>query len=208
MLPKQAVYIIEEYKFEVGAVFILSMIALMIPLIHKAQDDLTAGRLSSAAVYEEVTYPIINKQVIPQVAAATQQHLESGSQVWPIHGLVTTQFGVPHRPWQDRHTGIDISSRARSGVTPVTVFREGTVIKTIRQYSSYGYHVIVDHGNGLTSLYGHLSSISVIEGQHVRPGDMIGREGSTGASTGTHLHFEIRLNGTPVNPRQYFSDNP
>lgn len=206
MLPKEAVYIIEEYKVALAPVFILSMIALMIPLVHKAQDNLTDGRLSSTAVYQEVSYPIINKQVIQQVE--TMAHLDPGTQPWPMRGTVTTQFGAPHRPWQDRHTGIDISSRARSGVTPVTVFREGVVIKAQRQYTSFGNHVIVDHGNGLTSLYGHLYSINVTEGRHVRPGDIIGKEGSTGASTGTHLHFEVRVNGSPVNPRQYFGDGP
>lgn len=207
MLPKEAVYIIEEYKFEVGVVFFLSMIALMIPLINAAQDTMKAGRMNSEAVYQEISYPIINKQIAP-VAAASAQHVSVSGKGWPISGKVTTEFGVTHQPWQARHTGLDISSGARSGVTPITMFREGTVVKAQRMYGGYGNHVVVDHGSGLTSLYAHLYSFSVTVGQQVRPGDVIGKEGSTGASTGTHLHFETLVNGTPVNPRQYFSGSP
>lgn len=202
MLPKQVIYIIEEYKFETTLVFALSVITLMFILISLARENLNSGNLGAATVYSAPNYPIINKQEIPQTLSAYS------SQPWPMRGLVTTEFGVPHRPWQALHSGIDISSRARSGVSSVTVFREGTVIATTKTYNSYGNHVLVDHGGGLTSLYGHLATITATEGQRVRPGDTIGHEGSTGASTGTHLHFEIREHGIPVSPRKYFSDSP
>ncbi len=71
--------------------------------------------------------------------------------------------------------------------------------------SGYGTYVIVDHGRGLLTLYGHMAVVSVRSGQRVSRGQPIGVEGSTGASTGVHLHFEVRLGGTPVDPRPYLT---
>lgn len=142
------------------------------------------------------------------VAPATPVQQPAQSSVWPLRGHVTTEFGVPHRPFQPRHTGIDISSYLSSGRVGITPFREGVVIDVVRSSRGLGNHIIIDHGGGLTSTYAHLSSINVSEGQRVKPGDTIGYEGTTGTSTGTHLHFEIRENGNPVNPRKYISNNP
>lgn len=69
--------------------------------------------------------------------------------------------------------------------------------------SGYGYHLMIDHGGGFVTLYGHCSAISVTEGQRVSAGDVIAAVGSTGRSTGPHLHFEVRSNGTKQNPRSY-----
>lgn len=128
--------------------------------------------------------------------------------IWPINGRVTAEFGVPHRPFQHTHTGIDISSGQRSGVTPVKPFRPGRVIETNYSRHGLGNHVIVDHGSGVTSVYAHFSSISVQAGQEVGVDTVLGFEGTTGASTGTHLHFEIRVNGQATNPRQFIGGNP
>lgn len=127
--------------------------------------------------------------------------------VWPIQGKVTTQFGEPHLPYQATHTGIDISSARPIGVTPITVFKAGTVV-AVNRSGGFGNHVIVDHGGGITSLYGHMADIQVLVGQQVKPGDVLGHEGSSGVSTGTHLHFEIRQNGTPVNPHAFVPGSP
>ena len=86
---------------------------------------------------------------------------------------------------------------------PVTPFMEGVVTHVGSLNWGYGYHVIIDHGDNVTSVYGHLSSVKVSEGQSVQPGDIIGKQGSTGWSTGTHLHFETRVYGIPVNPRAF-----
>lgn len=140
---------------------------------------------------------------------ASQPHThDQTAPAWPIHGQVTTLFGVPHWPWQPTHTGLDISSGQRSGVTPVKPFRPGQVIETVRSYSGLGNYVTIDHGGGLTSVYAHLYSIAVQTGQAVDKNSLLGTEGSTGASTGTHLHFEIRQNGQPVDPRHYVSGRP
>lgn len=128
--------------------------------------------------------------------------------IWPINGRVTTNFGVPHRPYQSVHTGMDISDGKHSGVTPIKPFRAGKVIETIKSKSGYGNHVIIDHGNGVTSIYAHLYSIKVNIGQEVDTNSIIGFEGSTGMSTGTHLHFEVRVNGKAANPRKFIDGQP
>ncbi len=128
--------------------------------------------------------------------------------VWPIHGEVTTEFGVPHWPYQPTHTGLDISDGKPAGVTPVKPFRPGTVIEAVHSNSGFGNHVIIDHGNGVTSLYGHLDSFTVKVGQQVSLATVIGFEGTTGLSTGVHLHFEIRVNGQAANPHQFVSGQP
>lgn len=143
---------------------------------------------------------------IEPVATPTPQ--PSQASAWPIHGMVTTEFGVYHQPFQPRHTGIDISSRQPVGRAAVTPFREGVVVQVIRSSHGLGNHVVIDHGNGLTSWYGHLYSISVNQGQTVKLGDIIGYEGRTGAATGPHVHLEIRQNNVPLNPRNFIANNP
>lgn len=127
--------------------------------------------------------------------------------IWPIHGMVTTQFGVPELPYQAIHTGLDISDGKRSGITPIKAFRQGTVAQVLST-GGLGNHVVVDHGNGVTSVYGHLASISVQVGQAVDTNTTIGLEGTTGVSTGPHLHFEIRVNGQATDPHQFISGQP
>lgn len=78
-----------------------------------------------------------------------------------------------------------------------------------RYFGGFGKHIIVDHGDNITSLYGHLDKIFVIRGQEVKPGDIIGLRGDTGWSTGPHLHFQINVFGIPVNPRTFLGEgNP
>lgn len=120
---------------------------------------------------------------------------------WPLGGHLTSRFGYRRHPLFRRHmfhTGVDIA--APRG-TPVPAAARGTVIFA-GWYGGYGKLVIIDHGSGTSSLYGHLSAISVSVGQAVAGGQVIGRVGSTGYSTGPHLHYEIRLHGRPVNPQR------
>ena len=128
--------------------------------------------------------------------------------IWPIKGRITTQFGVAHWPYQPTHTGLDISDGKRSGTTAIKPFRSGKVIETIKSNSGYGNHVIVDHGNGVTSWYAHLYSISVKVGDQVSTNTTIGYEGSTGMSTGTHLHFEVRVNNKVADPHKFVAGEP
>ncbi len=145
---------------------------------------------------------------LPPAQIPIQVPSSDSTAAWPIHGVITTEYGVPHWPYQPTHTGLDISDGQRSGVTPIHPFKPGKVVDAIHSYSGLGNHIIVDHGNGLVSVYGHLASIAVQPGQNVNKTTVLGYEGSTGASTGTHLHFEVRLNGQYVDPRNYVSGQP
>jgi murein DD-endopeptidase MepM/ murein hydrolase activator NlpD len=131
-----------------------------------------------------------------------------GTAIWPIHGAVTTEFGASDWPYQLKHTGIDISDGQRSGVTPIHPFKAGKVVEVVHSGVSLGNHVVVDHGSGITSVYGHMYATAVQVGQDVDQSSVLGYEGSTGASTGPHVHFEIHLNGDIVNPRQYIPGQP
>lgn len=115
----------------------------------------------------------------------------SGQFTWPVNGTVTQYASWFHAGSID--IGIDLR-------TPVKAADNGKVIAVEYLTTGYGIHIIVDHGGGLTSLYGHLSQIQVSRGQTVSKGQIIGLSGSTGRSTGPHLHFEVRKNGVPLDP--------
>ena len=117
----------------------------------------------------------------------------------PVSGTISSRYGVSSSIRSSRHTGLDI---AASKGTQIKVVADGTVISA--EYSgSYGYLVKVDHGNGVETWYAHTSKMYVKKGEKVKAGDVIALVGSTGNSTGPHLHFEIRINGEHVNPQNY-----
>lgn len=163
---------------------------------------------SNALAHEHSNHDHVHASAAETASQTTTQRQIDSEASWPMHGAVTLEFGVPHWPYQPTHTGIDISARQGIGVTSVKPFKPGVVKQTVHSKVGLGNHVVVDHGGGITSVYAHLSSISVKVGQEVDKGTVLGNEGSTGASTGSHLHFEIRVNGQPVNPRQFISGQP
>ena len=122
---------------------------------------------------------------------------------WPVKGIITLEFGESDLPYQPFHTGIDIADPRHQIGQSVVPFMDGTVIYAGEIFWGYGKHIIIDHGNNITSLYGHLSKIYVYPGEHVHLGDVIGEEGSTGWSTGPHVHFQINVDGIPVNPHTF-----
>lgn len=127
----------------------------------------------------------------------------SGMFAWPLpytHTLTST-FGTR---WGRLHGGLDISAGGVYG-QPIYASASGTVTFSGGDNSGYGNYVIIDHGSGYTTLYGHCSSLVAVTGQYVNQGDLIGYVGSTGNSTGPHLHFEIRLNGEKMDPLGYTS---
>jgi murein DD-endopeptidase MepM/ murein hydrolase activator NlpD len=111
--------------------------------------------------------------------------------IWPARGSITTYFF-------ESHPGIDI---ANIEGTPEVAADAGTVV--FADWGSYGLYVEIDHGNGFHTVYGHMSSLLVHAGERVAPGQPIGLMGSTGRSTGSHLHFEIRYQGAPQNPLDF-----
>jgi murein DD-endopeptidase MepM/ murein hydrolase activator NlpD len=120
--------------------------------------------------------------------------------VWPTTGVITLEFGESDLPYQPFHTGIDIAGKTGDPITP---FMKGKVIYADEISWGFGKHITIDHGNNITSTYAHLSKINVKKDDEVKPGDVIGLEGSTGWSTGPHLHFQINVFGIPVNPRVF-----
>ncbi len=126
----------------------------------------------------------------------------SGAMIWPISGAVTSEFGWRTHPItgdQRFHSGLDIGGDYGM---PVHAAQSGTVTYA-GWISGYGNTVIIDHGGGITTLYGHNQSLAVSVGQSVSQGDVISYCGSTGNSTGPHCHFEVRQNGEPVSPYGY-----
>lgn len=122
--------------------------------------------------------------------------------IWPVRGTLTAGFGQRMDPLSGEgafHAGLDISAPYGTAVESAA---NGIVFYAGRE-AGYGNSVLIDHGYGITTHYGHLSSIQVVVGQEVRRGQAIGRVGTTGRTTGPHLHYEVRVNETPVNPARY-----
>ena len=122
--------------------------------------------------------------------------------IWPLRGQISAGFGQRMDPFSGEgafHSGLDI--RAPYG-TQVDSTAEGIVLHAGRDYG-YGNEIIVDHGFGIMTKYGHLSKIFVVVGQEVKRGQVIGAVGMTGMTTGPHLHYEVLVNDTPVNPMKY-----
>jgi murein DD-endopeptidase MepM/ murein hydrolase activator NlpD len=122
-----------------------------------------------------------------------------GSLSWPLSGPITSPFGWRHNPFggaPDFHPGIDIGIDVG---TTVAAAASGTIIMA-QWYGGYGNYVLIDHGGGISTGYGHLSKIFVSVGQVVQRGQAIAASGNTGASTGPHLHFEVRKKGKPIDP--------
>ncbi len=130
----------------------------------------------------------------------------TGTYIWPVYGTITSSFGYRSVFGSySYHDGLDI---ATSYGTTIKASDGGTVVWSgtgTGGYWSYGKYVVIDHGNGVRTIYAHCSSLLVSAGDHVYQGQAIARVGSTGRSTGNHCHFEMQINGTPVNPRSYLS---
>lgn len=132
--------------------------------------------------------------------------ISSTPAISPVRGILTSGFGYRADPMthgRGNHQGIDI---AASYGQPVHASGDGLVLQAGEQ-GGYGKAVFLAHGFGLTTRYGHMSAITVRPGQRVKRGDVIGRVGSSGRSTGPHLHYEVRVDGEPLNPVGYILDN-
>lgn len=143
---------------------------------------------------------LIRAQANSGAASWGDGSVSEGGFVWPVQGggvYTTTEYG------QGGHGGLDITCHGASQLTtPIYAAASGTVI-TATWHSSYGNYIVIDHGNGLTTLYAHCNSISVSVGESVSQNQQIGIVGNTGYSFGAHCHFEVRINGSRTNPRNY-----
>jgi len=175
------------------------------------QIEANTAELESAYAEVEAEEARVQQQISDMLAELARQNSQSGTYVggeytWPLpgHYNITSHFGMRMHPTlkvYKMHTGIDIS--APKG-TEIVAANAGTVIKAAYS-SAYGNYVVINHGGGQATLYAHMSKILVSADQYVDKGETIGKVGSTGYSTGNHLHFEIIINGEQKNPEDYFT---
>lgn len=144
--------------------------------------------------YEVVSEPI--DEVKEQGNKALPKKTPKGKFILPFRGMISSRYGYRSRGF---HTGLDLAGPTGSSI----IAADGGKVTLARWNGSYGYCVIIDHGNGFQTLYAHCSRLLVKQGQKVGQGEVIARVGSTGNSTGPHLHFEVRINGKTVNPSSY-----
>jgi len=138
----------------------------------------------------------------PNSTTADWMRLAAAPTLWPVEGPVTGSFGERIDPFNGEgsfHRGVDISSALGHAIVAPA---NGVVLMT-SSVGGYGRAILINHGHNISTLYGHLSSYAVAPGQAVRRGDTIGYVGLSGRSTGPHLHYEVRIGGTPVNPYKY-----
>ncbi len=153
--------------------------------------------LKEVAAKQKISFQEISKYLREQSSI-----LSATPSIWPVKGWVSSGFGYRISPFtglRKRHEGIDIVSRTG---TPVISPASGVVTKAFKD-GGYGNLVEIKHGYGLVTRFGHNSKIFVKVGDHVKRGQVISKVGSTGHSTGPHLHYEVLLNGVPVNPMNY-----
>ena len=144
----------------------------------------------------------ISLGLIRNVTMADWMTANSSPDIWPVEGPVTGSFGERIDPFNGEgafHSGVDIASTYGQAVMAPA---DGVVLFADFM-GGYGRAIIVDHGRGVTTRYGHLANFAVVPGQHVHRGDVIGYVGLSGRSTGPHLHYEVRINDIPVNPHKY-----
>lgn len=171
------------------------------------QNSLNSQKEANAAEIEEYQKQI--EREIQQAQQGSNQIYQDGDWMWPVdtkYTMITTYFGLDYLFGKPRnHSGIDIAGGGING-SNIYASKGGKVIiakNTYTQGYSYGKYVVIDHGNGYSTLYGHCSAVLVSVGQQVNQGDVIAKVGSTGYSTGPHLHFEVRINNKAQDPFNY-----
>ncbi len=195
------------------------IVAVRVRQVRVLRDELVAnkGKLESAREQKKVSLDSLTAQeradaeeidglqaVSADLAAkiraaqahSTVQHVSGAGLIWPVNAPITSPFGLR---WGRMHEGIDLGAAYGS---PIAAAAAGVVIYAGWE-GGYGNLVVIDHGGGLATAYGHQSRIAVSVGQSVSQGETIGYVGSTGHSTGPHLHFEVRVNGQAVDPLGY-----
>ena len=167
--------------------------------VHSSLDQLYALKHSALSGAASVG---ISLGLTKNSTTADWIRANSAPNLWPVEGQVTASFGERIDPFNGEgafHSGVDISAIVGSAVIAPA---DGSV--TFADYlGGYGRTIMVDHGHGISTRYGHLSSFAVTAGQYVHRGDTIGYVGTSGRTTGPHLHYEVRINDVPVNPYKY-----
>lgn len=180
-------------------------------LIAGLQNDIDRAveeyEINAAAEDEMIAYfDELSKQFAREQEEALRSALANGTFIWPVPDctLLTSRFGYRMHPilgYERFHAGVDIGAKAGDTI----IASDGGTVAVAEYSDSYGNYVLINHGNGYTTLYAHMSSMAVEAGQAVEQGDTLGYVGSTGWSTGPHLHFEIRYNDEKTDPEAYFT---
>lgn len=157
---------------------------------------------TTIALTPNQSYTEVGQDQSKATVAAITGPLANTPSLWPAGGAITSGFGWRNPPIEDGselHQGIDIAVEIG---TPVVATADGEVVKS-GVAGGYGNLVQINHGNGIETLYGHNSQLAVSVGQKVKKGQVISYVGSTGVSTGPHVHYEVRVNGNAINPMKY-----
>jgi murein DD-endopeptidase MepM/ murein hydrolase activator NlpD len=168
----------------------------------------TFNSLRNSAVSGAATHAIDPASALASLSALGGVDITTDApSLWPIIGPIRSSFGQREDPVTGNgegefHTGIDISAPIG---TPIRATADGTV-KSAEMESGYGREVIIDHGHGMETCYAHMSGFAVMAGQNVVRGQVIGYVGVSGRTTGAHLHYEVRIHNTPVNPHKYMRE--
>lgn len=177
-------------------------------IVEKYTSNIEEVSLTTAEVAKDTISEKINQKISEEEQEKQKQEEENSTianingikiATQPVSGIISSRYGVSSRIRSSDHTGLDI---ATSTGTPIKVVASGTVTNASYK-GSYGNLVKIDHGNGVETWYAHTSKMYVTEGQKVNAGEVIAAVGSTGNSTGAHLHFEIRIDGKHINPQNY-----
>jgi len=166
--------------------------AAMIGRMNKSMDQLIQEASNQERSFKEVIEFLENRKSI----------LARMPSIWPVEGWITSRFGLRSSPFSGRkefHGAIDIAARSGKRV----IAPADGIVSEVDHRSDLGNSITLDHGNGITTSYAHLLKSNVQKGKSVRRGDVIGFVGSTGRSTGPHLHYIVQMDGVPVNPRKY-----
>ena len=173
--------------------------------------NIASDEATLAKEREEYASALAEMESVWKSLNSTRPTYVGGELQWPCPSYNGDAYITSHFGWrilygkQNHHGGMDISGRNING-TPVVAANAGDVVKTVSGSNvGYGNYVIIDHGNGVKTLYGHCSSVAVRTGAVVKKGDTIAYVGSTGNSTGPHLHFELRINDVKANPYPYLT---
>lgn len=175
--------------------------------VNTAENDLPAANFNNTLqqfnfLRSYATAITLRSQGLPMLPGQTWDDLLATPSLWPVHGQLTGTFGERLDPFNGEgtfHSGVDISCRYGERVAAAA---DG-VVESAEYRPGYGRVVVVDHGFGISTWYAHLSGFAVYPGKRVRRGDVIGYAGSSGKATGPHLHYEVRIHDTPVNPWKY-----
>ncbi len=161
--------------------------------------DLRLGQLK-----QDLLVDVKDLETVCERLDSRRVFLESLPSIWPVRGMLTSGFGVRMSPFTDTrvfHHGLDI---AASTGTPVRAAAPGKVVRSGYE-ALLGNFIVLEHESGYRTVYGHLSERTVADAAMVRTGDVIGKVGDTGRTTGPHLHYEVQVNGLPVNPIRFLN---